>query len=372
MRAALWAVWAVLLSAGIVQVANGLQTDLIGVRATLEAFPAWTTGIVMASYYCGYVTGSLLSHSVIQRLGHVQTTMAAVVIAACVIVLQALFVTPLAWIALRLLCGLSLAMTYVSYESWINERAENRVRGRIFSLYLVMQMIGMTGSQALLSAGDPRNTHLFILTAILFVIGGIPMLLARHMAPEKPPPSPIDMKALFTVSPLGALITTLSGIAWAIVFAFGPVYAQRAGFSLRNIGLFMGVAMVAGAIAQFPLGWLSDAVGRRATLILMTACGLAAALFGLWTHKDGVYIAMVLIGASVFPLYAISVAHTNDRIAPHRRVASAAGLVLLFGVGSIFGPLLSGGAMSVMGVNGFFASLAAVMALSVAVTAIAR
>jgi MFS family permease len=104
----------------------------------------------------------------------------------------------------------------------------------------------------------------------------------------------------------------------------------------------------------------------------MTVCALAASLFGLLTHKDGVYIAMALIGATVFPLYAISVAHTNDRIAPHRRVASAAGLTLLFGLGSVFGPLLSGGAMSAMGVNGFFASLAAVTALSVAVTAIAR
>jgi MFS family permease len=375
MRAAFWAVWAVLLSAGIVQTANGLQTDLIGVRATLEAFPPWTIGFIMAAYYCGYASGPLLSHGIIARFGHVRTVMVSVLVAACVIVLQALFVTPFVWAALRLLCGLALSMTYVSFESWINERAENRVRGRMFSLYLVMQMIGMTGSQGLLSIGDPKNTHLFLLAASLFVIGGVPIWIARHRAPANPPPSPLNMVALFHVSPLGALITSLSGVSWAIVAAFGPVYAQRAGFSLSAIGLFMGVAMVTGALAQFPLGWLSDAIGRRATIALMTAAGLAAALFGLWGNGRGViygYIAMAAIGVSVFPLYGISVAHTNDRVAPERRVASAAGLVLLFGLGSIFGPLLAGGAVSAIGAGGFFASLAVTMALSVAVTAAAR
>jgi hypothetical protein len=38
MRVALAAVWAVILSGGIVQMANGLQTELLGVRAGLEAF----------------------------------------------------------------------------------------------------------------------------------------------------------------------------------------------------------------------------------------------------------------------------------------------------------------------------------------------
>lgn len=375
MRAAFWAIWAVLLSAGIVQTAHGLQTDLIGVRATLEAFPTWSIGFIMAAYYCGYSSGSVLSHGVIARFGHVRTITVAFFTAACVIVLQALFVTPLVWALMRLISGLALSMAYVSFESWINERAENRVRGRMFSLYLVMQMIGMTGSQALLSIGNPKNTHLFLLTALLFVIGTTPILIARKIAPAKPPPEPLNVIALFHVSPLGALITALSGAGWAIVFAFGPVYAQRAGFSLGDISLFMGISMVTGALAQFPLGWLSDAIGRRATIALMTVGALAAALFGLWANGRGVmygYIAMAAIGVSVFPLYGISVAHTNDRVAPQRRVAAAAGLVLLFGLGSIFGPLLSGGAMTVMGTSGFFAALAAVTALSVAVTAVAR
>jgi hypothetical protein len=47
-------------------------------------------------------------------------------------------------------------------------------------------------------------------------------------------------------------------------------------------------------------------------------------------------------------------------------------LVLLFGVGSIFGPLLSGTAMSVIGTEGYYLVLAATMAASLAAVAVTR
>jgi len=71
-------------------------------------------------------------------------------------------------------------------------------------------------------------------------------------------------------------------------------------------------------------------------------------------------------------MYAISAAHTNDAIAPQNRVSAAAGLVLLFGLGSIAGPLASGGAMSAMGADGYYVVLAATLAASLAVSAITR
>jgi MFS family permease len=133
--------------------------------------------------------------------------------------------------------------------------------------------------------------------------------------------------------------------------------------------------MVGGAVMQFPLGWISDLIGRRATIGWMSGCGIAASLFGLWT--DGwpaiyPFTAALLTGGFIFPLYGLAVAYTNDRVAPGARVAAAAGLVLLFGLGSIFGPLLTGWAISAMGAGGYFAVLAAVMGLSVTATAFRR
>jgi hypothetical protein len=77
-------------------------------------------------------------------------------------------------------------------------------------------------------------------------------------------------------------------------------------------------------------------------------------------------IAAGLAGGFVFPVYAIAAATVNDGVSQETRVAAAAGLVLLFGIGSVFGPLLCGWAMGAVGSSGFYGVLAAAMAAGLA------
>src|SRR5262249_4306385 len=151
---------------------------------------------------------------------------------------------------------------------------------------------------------------------------------------------PFGIRRLYAVSPMGVIATALAGVSWSIVFTFGPVYAHNAGFDIKGVSLFMGVAMVAAAIVQYPLGWVSDHIGRRFTVMLMCAGGAAAAAFGWWADGQAdLYklIGSAALGALSFPLYSLTVAHTNDGVAQEARVPAASGLVLLFGLGSIAG-----------------------------------
>ncbi len=374
MRAAVVSVWAVIVTIFFVQTANGLQTSLLSFRAALE-FPAATVGIVMASYYVGYSAAPLVSRAVIGRAGHVNAMWIGTVCAALVIAAHAFLVTPLAWSVLRLTSGFVLSSAYIAAESWIHDRVSNDKRGRVFSIYMVVQMIAMTLAQLLFGLGDPKSLVPFLLAAAIFVVGAIPVLVARHTAPHRLPPEPFGIVRLFLASPLGAIATVLAGVTWSVVFTFGPVYAQKSGFDVVHVSLFMALAMAGGALLQFPLGWLSDHFGRRRTIALMSAGGMAGSLFGLWADGHGaaaIYAASALAGALIFPMYAISAAHTNDAIAPQNRVAAAAGLVLLFGLGSIFGPLAVGGAVTAMGAGGFYVVLTAALGVSLAAAAITR
>ncbi|HEY2071754.1 MAG TPA: MFS transporter [Rhizomicrobium sp.] len=382
MRAALVAVWAVILTTGIVQAANGLQTDLLGVRAGLDEFSPFAISIVMAGYYVGYSAGPLLCPLFIRRFGHVATIVVGLLIAASVITLHGVFVSPAAWTALRAVAGVALACVYISFESWINARTGNVVRGRVFGIYMVAQMVGMTGSQFLLMTASPATMVLFLLSGSLFLLGAVPVFAARSRAPVHADIERVSlgrmmrvMRELFVLSPLGLIETFLSGISWSMVFTFAPVYAQHVGLSVNQVAWFMGVAMASAAVLQFPLGWISDHVGRRLTLALMCLGGTASALFGIWADAHGLaskYIASALIGALVFPLYSLAVAHTNDKIAPQLRVPAAAALVLLFGLGSILGPLTVGQAMTWLGPGGYYDVLAGVMGVSLAVAAATR
>ncbi|MBS0278374.1 MAG: MFS transporter, partial [Proteobacteria bacterium] len=287
MRVALRSLWAVILTGGLVQLANGLQTDLLGVRAGIETFTPAAIGLIMAGYYVGYSAGPLVSPFVIRALGHVRTIWFAVIVAAISIALNGLLVSPPAWTLLRALSGLAISVNFVAVESWINDRSENRVRGRVFALYMVWQMTAMTIAQFLLTLGDPSTMSLFLLSAGLFVVSAVPVLVLHRGGAIHAPPEPFGLMALFRIAPLGVLATVFAGVSWAIVFTFGPVYAQRQGFTLAQIGFFMGVAMVTGALVQFPLGWISDHIGRRLTIGLMCAAGALASLFGIWAQTEG-------------------------------------------------------------------------------------
>jgi MFS family permease len=302
----------------------------------------------------------------------VRTIVACVFVAGAIIVAHAFVVTPIGWAAFRFVSGFALALVYVAFESWINARVGNALRGRVFSIYIITQMTTMTLAQYLLSLGDPRTAGPFLFASVLFVLAAVPVAAGHSSAPAAAPPVPLNVLKLLRTSPLGALATALAGTSWAIVGTMGPVYAQHVGFDLKGIALWMGLTMAAGGISQFPFGWLSDVFGRRRAIATIFVLGLAASLIGLWAVTQGAdanLAVAALAGLCIFPLYAVSVAHVNDAIAQEDRVAAAAGLILLNGLGSIFGALLCGWAMTALGPSGFYAALAATMLAGAALAA---
>jgi MFS family permease len=365
LRAAFAAVWAVVVCTFFVQAGNGLQTDLISLRAD-TVFAAGTIGVMMAAYYVGYTLAPLAGRAVIGRIGHANAVVAAMLAAALVVVVHPFAVSAPAWTLLRVLSGFALSLSYVAVESWLNASVDNRLRGRVFSIYMFAQMAGMTLAQGLLVLGDTTHPALYVLAAALFLVAAVPIVLARRAAPGGVPPQPLGVAKLFALSPVGAGATLLAGLSWAILFTFGPVYARHIGFGLSQVGWFMGLSMAAGGALQLPLGWLSDVVGRRPVIGLMFAAGLAASLFGLMARGPAMALAAVtLAGGFAFPIYAVAVATVNDGVAREMRVAAAAGLVLLFGMGSFFGPLMCGWAMAAFGLAGFYGLLGAVAAAGV-------
>src|SRR5260370_20276555 len=64
--------WPLLLGMGVLMLGAGLQSTLLGIRATLEAFPTTVTGIVMACYYVGYLLGTIAAPRLILNVGHVR------------------------------------------------------------------------------------------------------------------------------------------------------------------------------------------------------------------------------------------------------------------------------------------------------------
>ncbi len=134
------------------------------------------------------------------------------------------------------------------------------------------------------------------------------------------------------------------GLANGAFWTLGPVFAQNDGFSLTEIAVFMSAVVLGGALAQWPLGSLSDRMDRRIIMIAAAIVAVLAALvIMLIPVADKLMLTLVAaaFGAGAFPLYTLAVAHANDYADTSDCVTVSSGLLLVYGLGAAAGPLLA-------------------------------
>jgi MFS family permease len=358
------ATWPLLLGMGMLMLGAGLQGTLIGLRATMEGFMPFVTGVVMSCYYVGYIGGSVWTPVLLQRVGHIRVFAALTAVASVTILLQAAFVTPIWWGALRLVSGLCFAGIYVVAESWLNGRATNENRGTLLALYMLTLYGGLGGGQYLLTLADPAGPMLFLLISVTISLAVVPMSLSVQRAPEFEIPRKIRYREIYRQSPMGVVAVIISGVVTSSIFSMGPVYAQLSGLDPSEIATFMGVSILAAVITQLPIGRWSDRTDRRTVLIaiclIALVAAIAAAIIGT-ESKAILFILAAAFGGIALTLYSLSVSHINDHLAADEIVSASSAVVTLNGLGSIVGPLIVSLMMKYYGPPAYFFSLAGML-----------
>jgi MFS family permease len=357
----------------LLMVGNGLLGSVLGIRADLEGFATVVIGVVMAMYYVGFLVGSLTIPRWLASVGHIRVFAGLASLAAATALTYSLLAVPVAWGGLRFVSGLCMSGLYVTIESWLNQRATNETRGRLLSVYMLVVSFGLGIGQLLLGLGDPIDFTLFVLVGIVISLAVVPVALIRLPVPTEIIPVKLSLRSLMHTAPLGVVAVVVAGAAGSSVIALGAVYATKIGMEPGRVGLFMAAALIGGAVAQYPLGMLSDRVPRRRVIFGVAVAASAVALVGTAVDVDGLWVFVVAAayGALAFPMYSLAVSHVNDVMPEHHLVAAAAGLVFLYGVGSIVGPIAVSVLMAAAGPVGYFWGLAAFF-LPLAVYALIR
>ncbi len=362
-RTALAGVWALLVGVALLNLGNGLQASLLGLRATQEAFGNFLTGLIMAGFFGGFLLGSRLAARAVRRVGHTRVFAALTAVASITILVHGAFIDPLLWGLLRCITGICFAGIFVAAESWLNQRADNATRGQVLAFYMLASFAGMGGGQLLLTLGDPGEVDLFMLVSVLISAAAVPLLLSATEAPTPHSVRSISLSRLYQVSPLGVVGVFCAGVINGAVFGMGAVYANQLVDDLTRISLFMGALIVGAAAFQWPIGKLSDLFDRRRVLTLITVASAIVAVicFVLPNEVIGSHIGLAVVyGGLALSLHSLAIAYTNDYLEPTELIGASGGLVLVLGAGSIVGPLVVGGAMGLWGAHAFFVVLATV------------
>ena len=345
----------ILFSYGLLLLANGLFATLLGVRSQSEGFSSNLMGFVVAAYFSGLLLGGLFAARVVFRVGHIRSFAAFASLMSASALMHPMFVDGYAWMAFRLVAGFSMAGMIMVTESWLNETASNNTRGKVLSIYMITNYFAAGCGNFLLTVGDPSHFELFSLASIIFSLSLVPVLLTRAHAPVPTRAERMHVWELYRIAPLGVVGVFCCGLVNASINGLGSVFATNIGFDSHQLATFMAVLVMSGLILQWPIGILSDRIGRGPLLVYIP---LVVALAAAWqVYADGVMPVLVgagFLGAFVFTIYSLSAATANDRVTSGQRVQVAGALLITYGAGAVIGPIVAGQFMSLLGPQGLF------------------
>ncbi|PZX09934.1 putative MFS family arabinose efflux permease [Palleronia aestuarii] len=349
----------------LIMLGNGMQFTLMGLRGDIEGFSAPELGIITSGYFAGFLAGARYGPVLIGRVGHVRVFGALGGLMSAGLITFPLLSDPWSWTALRVLIGFCMSGVYVTAESWLNAQSTNETRGRVLSVYMICQTVGIIGAQWLLTLGDAATSVLFIGASILVSVSFAPILLSASPAPVATMSRSMSLRKLFESSPLGAIGIFLLGAIYATQSGMGAVFGTQIGMTTEAIALFVAALFAGALVFQIPIGWLSDRVDRRLVICGSAAIGAAFSAFGFLAAENRFVMlgAAVVAGGMTTPLYALLLAYTNDYLSAEDMPAASGGLVFVFGAGAILGPLATGWAMDATGPGAFWSCLGATFAL---------
>jgi MFS family permease len=361
-RNALLAAWGLFAALTLLMVGNGLVGVLIGVRSELEGFDTTITGIVMASYFAGFLAGSRATPRFMARVGHIRVFAGLTSLVATTALLHALLVSPGTWVLLRFAFGFAMAGLYVVVESWLNDMVSNANRGRVMAVYMVVSMGGLGLGQLFIGFASPVEPTLFIVAGALMTLAVAPISLSINDAPFFELPPKARYRDLWQTAPLGVVTAVGAGIANGALIAMASVFAVQVGMSTGRTGAFVAAAALGSVAMQWPVGRMSDAIGRRRSILLVTFGAVAVGAVAPSLDPDGLALigAMFLLGGLSYPMYSLALSHVVDVLPSGQAVTGSVAVVFLTGVGAIFGPLSASVSMDLLGPEGFFLAIAAV------------
>ena len=363
-------VWALLLGMLLLQIGNGMQGSLLGVRGKIEGFSTFELSIVTSAYFLGFLGGSKWTPEFIRRVGHVRVFAALGSFISAILILYPTITDPWVWTILRVGVGFCFSGVYVTAESWLNNSSDNANRGQALSLYMVAQMTGIVVGQGLLNVGDPGGYLLFVIPSVLVSISFAPILLSISPTPPFETAKPMTILELYRFSPTGIVGMLIMGALFSAQFGMSAVYGASVGLSVAEISVFVSSIFVGALVLQFPVGWLSDRMDRRRLILILALFGAGGAVIGAaFGGFQAMLVAGFIVGGVSNPLYSMLIAYTNDYLEPDDMAAASGGLIFANGLGAIAGPLVTGWVMTRFGPEGFWVYLLALMIILALYTA---
>lgn len=275
------------------------------------------------------------------------------------------------WFFLRLMIGLSMAILFLISETWLNKIAREKTRGRTIAIYVSSMTCGFAFGPVLINFLGAEGSLPFIVASLIVLSAGFAFLIVGDRFPDLGEKSSYSIFSFIKIAPMISAATILVAFFDGSVLTLLPVYGVKNG-QILGIAVLMTSALLAGNILlQVPIGWLADRFDRTLVILICGIVGVLGALilplviltpYLLWPL-------LIVWGGGVVGTYTIALVIMGQQFKGGDLVTATAAVGMLWGLGSLLGPVLAGVAMEIIKPHGMPLTFAVACLLFVLVAA---
>jgi MFS family permease len=364
-----WRVVPPLLSTALSMLGAGVLGSLLPLRFSAMGLSPGMIGLIATAEALGFLAGCLYAHRIIAPVGLERAYAAFAGMKAVAILSLAFAVSAPALALFRFLIGLNAAGLAIIVESWLNALVPNAQRGRVLTLYVLTYGLFYGAGQLVGQNLDVRGPEFLIIAGISTTLALVPMVGIDVRAPVLPSRVKLEILKALRNSPASVLACLVNGLVLTGFYTVGPLFGLALGFDQQHVVYSMACVSLGGLFLQWPIGYFSDKVDRLHALIGL-GLGVLAVAAGLVTVDQRTPFVLIGLMFAIFgglaeSLYAVGVAHANDRADKTDYVALSSTLLFTWALGAAIGPTTGTYAMELISPNAFFGY---VIALTVSFT----
>jgi MFS family permease len=353
-----WRVAPPLASTALIMTGAGVMGSLLPLRFSAMGFSDGVIGLFATAEALGFLVGCLYAHKIIAPVG-LERAYATFAGLKSVAILGLHFAdgTP-ALVLLRFLIGLNASGLSIVVESWLNALVPNEQRGRVLTIYVLVYGLFFGAGQLVGQNLNVRGPEMFLIAGMATTLALVPMVAIDVRAPVLPGRVKLEILKALRTSPVSVSSCLLNGLILTAFLTVGPLYGERIGFDQRRIVLLMACVSLGGLFLQWPIGYFSDKVDRLYALIALGLgiLGVSGALVMVDRHTPFPLVAVLfaVFGGLAESLYAVGVAHANDRAVMTDYVALSSTLLFVWALGAAIGPTTGTYAIQLTTPSAFF------------------
>ena len=353
-----WRVAPPLVSTAFIYVAAGILGTLLPLRFSAAGLSPGIIGLLATAEALGFLAGCVHAHRIIAPVG-LERAYAAFAGMKAVAILTLHFAAGVPLLAvIRFVIGVNAAGLAVIVESWLNALVANEQRGRVLTVYVLVVGLFFGAGQLMGESLNVSGPEFLFIAGIATTLALVPMAGIDVRAPTLPHKVELRILQAFRDSPVSVLACLLNGLILTAFVTAGPIFGALTGFDQRRIVTLMACVSLGGLFLQWPIGYLSDKINRLYALIGLGAGTLLVAIALANVDRATPFLLLALLfaafGGLAESLYAVGVAHANDRARSVDYVALSSTLLFVWSLGAAIGPPAGSLAMQLTRPSAFF------------------